>query len=1313
MKIYFQFIYKYLCLFLVSFVLLQPIDARTNNFLFKQLGVAEGFPAYINTVCAEESGFIWIGTKDGLSKFDGYRLKKYTHQENDLRSLPDNEIIKIVEDSLHNIWILTNKGIARYISQTDNFDIPKNEEGENIVANSVRKTSGGVIFGMENQIYHYSYKTSKLENLLKFKRDENYLINDLWQWDDSTILCLNVWQDLLLLDLNNKKIKPSPFDQLKNISRVLLDSEGHVWCASYNEGITCFDRQGNELASYNTSNSSLSNDLILSMVEHNGEIWIGTDGGGINVLNPKTKNIITLEHRSGDINSLPTNAIQSLDIDNNDIWAGTIRGGLINIRKSFIRSYSDVTLNTSRGLSDKTVLAFYQDSTSNFIWIGTDGGGINRFDPNNQAFKHYPQTWKEKVTSICGYTKDELLVTIFSKGIFIFNKHTGTLRIADQKNNEIQQLTRYGRRTVNLYQNEPNSALLMSSSIYEYNFKSKNIEKLTDSSFEPNGVILAIGDDDSYTYLYDRHQIYTLNRKNKQLQTIYADKKHQITCMSRDKDGIFWIGMKDMIYRYDPKTKERKIITNDLLKDIRSLICDRNNQVWIGTNEILLVLKKETGKLMIFGESDGVMPNEYLDKSILESKIKDIYMGGVNGMIHIHNTLPSYTSNSPQMVLTEVLSNGSNVMPMVNTEKQEIELDSNSKTVTLKVMAKDDDIFRKRIYKFKITGQEELILENYLPEITLHSLSSGTYSISASCSTKEGEWSTANHILKFTILKPWFQTWWFIMLCVVIIVGLFVFAGFMYLNHKKNQLTFAMQKHTQQMYEEKVRFLININHELRTPLTLIYAPLNLILNSISSSEKIYDPLRNAFKQAKRMKKLLNMTLNLRKMEVGDNKLNMQNHNLNAWIKDIANDYVYEEKEHQITINYDLSSSITDLSFDNEKSIIILTNLLDNAFKYSPPGGILTLRTELVRDNRFVRISVIDQGNGLPEGDVEKLFTRFHQGPNNKGGIGVGLSYAKILVEQQEGVIGAYNNEDRGATFFYELPLEQRVGEVISQQKEYINEVILTNDDLIEKQTSLVDLIDTNKYSLLFVDDNKDLQTFIQHSLQEHFSRLYIASNGQEALDIALREIPDIIISDVMMPIMNGYELCIKIKENQNINHIQVILLTARTDKQSHMDGYITGADAYLEKPVEVEMLLTTIRNRLFLREQVKIRYTNYSIPIADDIHLTSSDDTFMFKLNKIINENMENKELNIKFISQEIGMSRASLYNKLKSLTDMGANEYINRIRMEKAIVLLTQTDLSISDIAHQTGFSSPKYFSTVFKLYTEKTPTQYKEEFK
>lgn len=1293
------------CLFLF---LLLSWNVKAEEFLFRQLSISEGFPPSIQYIYAEDNGYVWIAGKQGLGRFNGYELKTYFHEEGNPYSLPGNQVYAIEEDSLHNLWILTDSGVVNYQRHTDRFIPVLDENGDVFKATSVCNLPGRLLLAGYGKAYQYHYKERKIRTLHEMKIPASFFIRKMLLWDEHTLLCMSLWKGVLCVDLRNGERKPSPLPDGNDLTHVLIDDKGCIWTTAYNKGITCYNRNGKVRAVYTTENSALSHNVILCLNERNGKIWAGTDGGGINIIDPQTGKITVLKHLSGDNHSLPINSIQCLFQRNGkkDVWAGSIKGGLINIQPSIVSSYADVPLGFRTGLSEKAVLSFYQEPDSEEIWIGTDGGGVNRFNPVTKEFVHYPTTYGEKVVSLCRYSQDELLISLFSKGVFFFNKHTGKIRPINENGEIINRIALYGRKGVNLYQDDIKSILILSSDIHRYYWNDGRVQQLNDSGVHIEGQVMPLGYDSLKTYLYDLKHIYALDHRNNKIEIIYtSSRKCDIECVAKDAHGIFWIGFSNQIFRYDVNLQQETLLETHPLRNITALVCDNQQRLWIGTNEELFVWLDKEKKLISLDKSDGAENNEFLKKAVWVSRQGDIYMGGINGMLYVDGQKTDIEiPNPPVIELADVISNNKSCLSEI--EEGVLNLNFENKSLAIKVMAHESNVFRKRVYRWHIYGHEDFYIDTTSPEIIMRSLTPGTYHVSVACTTKDGVWTKSYPVLSFRIHAVWYKTWWFTLLWIVLLAGLLIIGILYLLNRKEERLREDLQAHKQKIYEEKVRFLININHELRTPLTLIYTPLCQLMKNMSKDNPAYPTLRSIFKQSKRMKELLNMVLNLRKMEVEQSKLNLKSYLLNDWIKEIASDFKYEEEEKHVTFVYELSSDVEYVPFDAEKHMIVLTNLIVNALKHSPLNSKIILRTELTDNRSAVRVSVIDQGRGLQGVDTQKLFTRFYQGEHEKEGSGIGLSYSKILVEMHKGHIGVYNNEEGGACFYYELPLHAEASVICSPQ-EYLNAPALTGED---KLIPVANSIDTRNYSCLFVDDNEGIRQMMLDALKDEFRNLYIASDGREALDIALKEIPDVVVSDIMMPGMNGYELCRNIKENVNINHIQVILLTARTDEQSHVDSYRTGADAYMEKPFEISSLLESIRNRLFLREQMKERYALNSVTVEGNQPVSSADDAFLFKLNKLIMENMDNEGLNIEFLCQNMGVSRASLYNRLKSLTSMGANEYVNKLRIEKSMELLRNTEMSITEIAEHMGFSSSRYFSTAFKKYTGITPTQFKE---
>ena len=1303
---------KILLIVVFLFSCLPQVNA--NHYYFKQIFLKEGLPSIVQTVLTDSKGFVWIGTKEGLVRFDGYELRKYTSVHDDPNSLPGNAVVNIVEDAQQQIWIVTTKGVAGYNRSKDCFEILRNRAGNEIIAYSACVVKDGVVFGVPGGVYKCDCQTQSL-SFIRFSGDENFTPTIIEPYNNETWFCGDRWKGIM--SVNSRTGESIAFTSDKEIMSILVDSHKRIWVAPYNKGITCYSLQGKRLTSYTKHNSALSSNTVLCMVEKDSEIWAGTDGGGINVIAPQTHEIKVIKHVPGDNLSLPVNSILCLHNDGNTLWAGTVRGGLIGTKEVFMQTYSSTLLGGSTGLSNSTILSLYEDQSAK-IWIGTDGGGINVFDPVTNNFRHLVNTWEYKVSSICGFDETHLLFSCFNEGIFLLDKRSGSYQPFIIANDSINKYLFHRGKGVNVLQNTSETVLVLADVIYLYSHTKKTFHKVDlEKPEEVYGVFLPIGNDYPYTYFHDLQSIYIMdNRTNKvkRLRRFAAECDTLINSVTRDKAGTFWIGTNKGLCSYNQDKGQDKVYATNLFTNARSVVVGPNGRVWVGSNESMLFSwSVEEERFMIYSESDGLIPNEYLNGPSLLASQGDIYMGGVNGLLRIDNRLPANISENYRLDLTDVILDGE----ILDKESEEglrtISIPWNSKTLTVKVMSREKDFFRKKMYRYHIEGPNERYVDSYHPEFTMHTFVPGMYSISVSCSNKNGEWTEEKQILAFRVTPPWYQSWWFILLCILIISSGIIATVYLLLRRKENRLKWLMKEHQQQVYEEKVRFLINISHELRTPLTLIYAPLKRLLQSMSDSDQYYLPLKGVYNQSQRMRNIINMVLDLRKMEVGHSNIVITPHLLNDWIRNIVKDFEMEASSRGIQIHYLLDERIGEVSFDATKCEIVIANLLSNALKYSPDHSEIRLLSELDIETQRIRISVIDQGCGLQNVDMDKLFTRFYQGREDKGGSGIGLSYARMLVELHGGIIGARENtEAAGATFFFELPLKTTVEKIECEPKPYLNELVYSGKEYDERD--IRDTYSIRNYSLLLVDDDKDLVTFLKKSLQSEFKSVYTASDGVEANVIVVKEHPDIVVSDIMMPCMDGYDLCKCIKENVEISHLPVILLTALDDDRSRLCGYKNGADAYIAKPFDLELLQEQIRGVLRNRENVKKRYQSVGvIPQPEEATFSNADEQFLLKLNKIISDNLDNPKLDVVFMYNEIGMSRSSLYNKLKVLTDMGVNDYINKLRMEKAISLIASSDLTITEIAERTGFSTLRYFSTAFKQYTGKSPSTYKKELK
>ena len=1282
--------------------------AEQQDYYFRQISLEQGLSqSRVQCIYRDHQGVIWIGTKWGLNSYDQSELKSYFHDREQPNSLPDNFIRFITEDRLGDLYVSTNKGIAIYNKAENQFQ-PLKYNGKPFNAWSYLQIGDNFLFGGEETLYQYNLTDKNITTIFPdIDGDKLKCINRIFQWSPDVLITSSKKDGLWMYDLIKKKMYRCPFVKEREINTIFVDSQNRLWVSFYGKGIACYSKEGKRLFSLSTKNSGLNNDIIFDFLEKDNQLWIATDGGGINILDFQTMKFSHLKHISDDEQSLPNNSIYRLYKDQMDnIWIGSIHGGLFAIKKVFIKTYKDVPLNNLNGISERTVVSIFEDKDT-LLWIGTDGGGINSFDQKTNTFHHYPTTYGEKVTSITDFSENELLLSCFNKGVFTFNKRTAQMQPFPIINDSISKREFSSGDLVNLYATKDNIYIL-GAKVYIYNKHTRQTSILYAPQIDIQRQIAmqAIYSDDTHLYLMGTNNLFKLNFKTNELSSLVNMKEgDDFTSACRDDKGNFWIGSNFGLLFYNKQTGKTEKIHTNLFNSVSSLAYDKKGKVWIGAQNMFFAYIINEKRFVILDESDGVPSNELIFTPIPALRTPNLYMGGTMGLVRINTDIIFESNSSPILKLLEVKLNGKSTLKQVNNNC--ISIPWNHSSFNIKVIADEKNSFRKHLFRYVITGKDKMVIESYLQTLELGTLASGEYTISVSCDTSNGEWSQPTEILTIIVSPPWWKSTWFIILCIFFA---FLVAGMVFfslIRKKENRLKREMREHEKKIYEEKIRFLINISHELRTPLTLIYASLKRILNKEVKQDELPEYLQGAFKQANQMKDIINIVLDTRKMEVGQEVLHISSHPLHKWIQEVAETFQTASKAKEIEITYDFDDSIQSIAYDDTKCKVVLSNLIMNALKYSPNQTRIVIKT--IRTNESIQIHVQDQGIGLDNVDIKKLFTRFYQGKHNEGGSGIGLSYAKMLIDLHGGRMGAFNNKDRGATFFYEIPANLQEQEVSCPQHSYLNELLSSPEEEEKIESGAFSL---QGYSLLIVEDKQDLREFLKNALKDKFKKIYQAENGLVALEVIKQQQPDIIVSDVMMPQMNGYQLCKEIKENLNISHIPVILLTARADSESQMLGYKLGADAYLPKPFEMEMLLSVIQNQMRNREYIKSRYRgNQFILSPQEATFSNADEQFMIKLNEMIDQNLSQPDLDVKFLTAQMAMSRTSLYNKIKELTGMGANDYINRRRIDKAIILLTQSDMSITEISEQVGFTYQRYFSTLFKEMKGMTPSQFRAQ--
>ena len=1304
MRLIFISIFLAIYLFTGAFSLL----AKDKEYSYYPLSLDDGLSqTTIRAILMDRQGTLWLGTRKGVNAFKQHELTSFTSNPEDTLSLPDDLINTLAEDSSGKIWAGTVKGLSVYDKQEDKFLCRLNQG-----IFSSYSTQQEVYFGGNNTLIKYVQGKDQpiiLSVNADFPEgDTRFRIVDIEKLTDDRLLLATKERGVYVFNTRSQEFHHLIDDELHLAQAICAASDHKIYVSTQGSGVFQYTQNGKLEKKYNIDMPKMGTNFILDLTEFNNELWISTDGEGIKILDLKTRELRSLEHVPGNPFTLPTNAVTTLfRTHNNQLWAGSVRRGAFCIKESFIRTYGETSFNNPNGLTEAAIISLYEDEDG-MLWIGTDGGGVNLFNPKTKTFKHFPSTYGDKIVSIAQLNKDELLLSIYTKGMFIFNKRSGSYKrfiIVDEETNFNECLMGYLPMAHRVAKDK---IYIIGEHPWIYTPSKKDFQKMrtTDNACIKMEDLVLAHSNSEFSLLMCKNQVFKVDQRSDQASLLFElEPNITVVSLAYDENHTIWVGSSIGLGYYDLNTKQYTKVPTKLFDTITFLIYDGKDRLWLGAQSNLFSYLIKENKFTQVNRSDGFLPNEILFAYQNMSKKEFIYLGGSNGLVQIDNNIPKEQSATPEIRLDNVYLDGKLINNQLNQEDFEISHNYNSLVVNLQIQ--NEDIFQKNYIRFSIikdgVSQD---FETYNTRMLIPaSLSAGTYELAASCFTKNGDLTPPVKLMRLKILPPWYRSVWFFVsfyLCCFGIISAFALISYY---RKAKNIRRNMHKYKQRVNEEKINFLINVNHELRTPLTLIYSPLKRIIEkgeNNSHTSYTFGQLQQIYKQVGRMYNIINMVLDLNRVESGNADMKMDRHNLNKWVKDTSDDFLCEAHDKRIVISYEFDPEITDLWFDEWKCQIILSNLLMNAIKFSNPDTNIKVHTHLL-DGNAVRIAVSDEGSGVADNDIARVFDRHYEGAHTCKGSGIGLAYSKMMAELHGGRMGVYNNEEKGATFYFELPLVQET-EVVEQGMPPLEEQALPFMDTKGLDTNL------KNYSILVVEDTEDLRNYLHDSFKECFKQVYTATNGQEALNICYDKDPDIIVSDVMMPVMDGFELCSRIKTDQRISHIMVVLLTARCKENDEKLGYKLGADFYVKKPFDMDFLQTVLANILNKRKVTLKEQFENEVPSPQEVTYSQADEEFLRKLNGIITANLSNEELNISLITSQMGMSRASLYNKMSKITGLGVNDYVNRIKIDKAVELLLHSSLSVKEISQELGFSYPRYFSTTFKQVKGMTPTQFKE---
>ncbi|MBS1665361.1 MAG: response regulator [Bacteroidetes bacterium] len=1296
----------------------------------------------IESIFQDSQGFIWIGTRDGLNRYDGHEMVVYRND-----SLTDSYIKYIYEDRRRRLWVGTANGLCRLDRETNRWVRYKHSSsdsgslGANSVTSILEDRAGRIwvaTYGGGLDLYKESsgfvhYRGA--DRILCLHEDKQ---GRIWAGGAAGLLRFESASGRFVPVVNPAITNPSG----NTIISIQEDRQGNLWLGTEDDGIFLFDVFQGTFVRYGHSDrqpSSLGNNMIKCMLtDHKGQLWAGSINGGLNLFHAPSGSFFHYTYEPGNGASLSQRTISALFEDRQgNLWVGTHRGG-INIYSPGMEKFNLYRQDASPGgLSYNDVKAFCEESSGN-IWIGTDGGGLDLFLRDKHVFKHYANDpfnehslGSNAVLDVMEDREGRLWVSTWGGGLNLFDKKSGgfTRFVNDPRDagsissNFVQKTFEdyIGNLWVATYYGGLNifdvRTRRFSRGVVDPTGKTALTGKNIVSLLEDKEGKIWIGTDDGGLNCY--HQ--STHRFSHYFNS--EERVPDIRVLFEDSKGRLWVGQKGL-YLLDAGADSFRLVTskgglsNEFVKGITE---DEQGNLWISTSNGLTRLNPETLAFAKYNTGDGLQDLEFEANACLRAKDGEMYFGGINGFNSFYPSAIRANSFIPPVYITGMQVAGKREQ----VGEKEVVLSYRQATFSLSFAALNFTTPENNQYAYRLEGLDKDW--NYIGKenkVMYTNLSPGSYVFRVKASNNDGVWNEAGASMRIVITPPFWRTDWFIALLVLVGAGCLYVLYRVRTNARMRELEGQKREEIRQ---EQMKFFTNVSHEFRTPLSLILGPLERIMKE-NASPAFNRHYQSMHRNAQRLLSLINELMDFGKLESGSLKLGVQKGNLDAFMDEIAEEF--RDWAVQKEIDFSLGEqAVREAWFDRPVLEKIVLNLLHNAFKYTNPGGKITLEVlgsldafkpsfsgSLVlknkfRGSRYVYVRVADTGIGISSGSIHHLFERYYRITESHLGSGVGLAFVKSLALLHKGDIYVYSEREKGTEIIIGIPVAEE-----DYRKEERRDVSVEGGVRLE---GYADPVPVRKAAgeelppvetILLVEDNEELRSFLRESLSGSY-QVMVAADGKEGLAMAREISPSLIVSDVIMPGMNGVELCRAVKEDIDTCHIPFLMLTARTDQPAQVEGLDAGADYYFAKPLNTQLLLLTIRNRLEQDRRLKQRYKQDSQVEAMELVHSEKDKEFMNSLLTIIDAQMSNPEFDVDLLCQEMGMSRTRLYQKVKSISQQSIGDFIRTQRLRKALQIMTHEDVSITEVMARIGIQTQSYFTKAFKKEFGKTPTQYMQE--
>ena len=1315
-------IYKtIICYMLCGFTSIQL--AAQSQVTFRQLSVHDGLSQNsVVSVTQDSIGYLWLATQDGLNKYDGHQFEIYNEFFVDITRPDYSHLGQVYTDNDGNlITVPISKKPLIYNKKKNIFTPFSDLEDVSVIFQDRKKDHW---FGTyASGLFKRDFKSNQMVSVLSSKQIKTVfsIVEDhrgtLWITSQGKIMSIDhdgavqsyfpdgnkdskVYYSKLIVDdlgdiwlgtygngLWSKDGKSSDFKRVNvlndgdvelpnnlNILSMHLDKKNRLWVGTFGEGLYKLNLNSSQIKHFKVKKQDPRaighNDILCIFEDYTGTMWFGTDGAGISFYDEYLEKFNFINN-SQTPEGIHIDLVRAIDVDdNNKVWIGTSGKGLSNYSPETNQWKTYVTKN---GLSSNRIVSLFTDDVEDELWIGTQEGGLNILQPDGKI-THYNHNTSivlpsETIWSILKDDDRNIWLSTRDKGLIQFDKQKGVVKTIDGTN---------GLNSNNVRITIPGEKNMLWIGTEEdglFSFDTKTgavVDVLKDFQIEDN-------------------QLF------KKIKSLYYDKK-----------GLLWVGTNGDglgVFDINNSTYCHYTMEDGLPNNvIYAILPDSENNLWLSSNRGITMIAppnnfKNKPVIVNYDNYDG-LATEFNTGAYFRAKNNTLYFGGLEGFYWFNPADIQKNKVIPKTVLTnfEVFNKS---IPLT----KDTILNYKQNTLSFTFSSLQFSLPKKNNYRYKLENYDkDWVDSEFTNKVRYTNLPSGSYRFLVKSSNYDGVWNDVPDSLSFIISKPWYWSHWMLFAYVFLSMVLALLTYYYFKWRWKMQLNLKKEKEEsvrlKRLDEYKTKLYTNLAHEFRSPLTLITAPIKKQLERSDLKSEAKNDLKLVERNTSQLLNLVDQLLELSRLESGELRLKVKKHDLGLYIRVITESFQFLAEQQGLKLNATIPE-IESAWFDADVVEKIVNNLLSNAIKYTSKGGEIYLQVEEDHLGRC-KMTFVNDIDGIVERNISKIFNRFHQINENSEGSGIGLSLVKELITLAHGTIEASYVGTTQMKFVINLPMKKETFSENEIDHGIPFQTIGSKMAIASKNT-----VANTKPIALVVDDNQDIRNFVKSLLKEDF-RVIKAKNGDEGIEKAFKRIPDVIISDVVMPIKNGFELCKTLKQDDRTSHIPIIMLTGKTDETDEIMGLDTGADDYITKPFNPRTLQIKIHNIIENRKKLHKRYQQDNLFKPQEIAVTSADEAFLKKVQKILDQHLSDPEFNADTFSKQVGMSRMQLHRKMMAYTGLSTSSFIRSQRLKQATVILQSSDYSINEVGYMIGFNTPSYFIKCFKELYGQTPNEY-----